>query len=103
MSYDDNDVEHHREDLRSMPQNSHLLNDFYQFLEFTRARRAQQSFQPIYDEQQILSISNIKTNFQHKSSTSKRRRPLNDIGVSIRSVKQNFDNLVAFLQLPKFL
>jgi hypothetical protein len=66
-----------------------MLSDFYQFLESTRARSAQMQFQYTYNEQinkgqqQIPSILNIKTNPQHKSSTPKRSRPLNENSGSI--------------------
>jgi len=75
------------------------VSNFYQFLEFIRARSVQQSFQPAHneeineDQQQILSILNIKTNIQHKVSTTKRGRQLNDSGGSISSApKQHKPN-----------
>jgi len=109
--YDNNNTEQRDELLRSLAQNPSMLNDFYQFLEFTRARSAQQLFQhplqqpvqqslqqpfqhPIQqpyneqinqEQQQIPSILNIKTNFQNKSSTPKRSRPLNESSGSISS------------------
>ncbi len=99
MYHEYNDVEQSKSLVRSMVQNPHMLNDFYQFLEFTRARSAQQSFQSIYngpinqDQQQISSILNIKINIQHQSSTPKHSRPLNESEGSISSVlKQHKPN-----------
>jgi hypothetical protein len=42
--YDDNDIQQREGVLRSLAQNPHMLIEFYQFLEFTRARTAHQSF-----------------------------------------------------------
>ncbi|CAF4831886.1 unnamed protein product, partial [Rotaria sp. Silwood2] len=88
---DDNDMEQREGLLRSLKQNPHILRDFYQFSEFTRARSAQPSVQQmcygqsIQDQQPIPSILNVKTNIQHNSSTPKRGRSLNDSGGSISS------------------
>jgi len=99
MYYDDYNVERRDDIISSVAQNPHLMSDFHQFLNFTQARSAQESFQPIYNRQtnqgqkEIPSIFNIKTNIQHKSSTPKRVRPLNDSGESISSIpKQNKAN-----------
>ena len=89
--YENNNVEQRDDLLRSLAQNPNMLNDFYQFLEFTRTRSAQQPSQQPYNEpfnhvqQQIPSILNIRTDFQHESSTPKRSRPLNESGGSISS------------------
>lgn len=89
--YDNNSTEQRDELLRSLAHNPNMLNDFYQFLEFTRARSAHRPIQQPYQDQwnqehqQIPSILNIKTNFQHKSSTPKRSRPLNESSGSISS------------------
>ncbi|CAF4970175.1 unnamed protein product, partial [Rotaria sp. Silwood1] len=75
--YDSNTIEQREGLHRSLAQNPNMLNDFYQYLEFTRARSAQQSFQHTYndqinqEQQQIPSILNITTSPQHKSSTPK--------------------------------
>ncbi|CAF4269905.1 unnamed protein product [Rotaria sp. Silwood2] len=88
---DDNDMEQQEGLLCSLEQNPHMLRDFYQFIEFTRVRSAQQSVQQmcygqsIQDQQPIPSILNVKTNIQHNSSTPKHGRPLNDSGGSISS------------------
>jgi hypothetical protein len=103
--YDENGMEQRETLLRSLAQNSIMLNDFCHFLEFTRVRSAQQPFQPPYNElisqeqQQIPSILNIKTNFQHKSSTPKRSRPLNESGESISSApKQHKQSVITNTQ-----
>ncbi|CAF1399049.1 unnamed protein product [Rotaria sp. Silwood1] len=103
--YDSNTIEQREGLLRSLAQNPNMLNDFYQFLEFTRARSAQQSFQHTYndqinqEQQQIPSILNIKTSFQHKSSTPKRSRPLNESDGSISSAqKQHKPSTNAYIQ-----
>ncbi|CAF3261715.1 unnamed protein product, partial [Rotaria sp. Silwood2] len=81
---DDNDMERREGLLRLLEQNPHMLRDFNQFIEFTRARSAQSTVQQMYDgrsiqdQQSIPSILNINTNIQHNSSTPKRGRPLND-------------------------
>ncbi|CAF4287990.1 unnamed protein product, partial [Rotaria magnacalcarata] len=88
---DDNDLEQREGLLRSLEQNPHMLRDFYQFIEFTRARSAQPFVQQIgfgqnmQNQQPIPSILNMETNIQHNSSTPKRGRPLNDSGESISS------------------
>ncbi|CAF1211665.1 unnamed protein product [Rotaria sp. Silwood1] len=103
--YDSNTIEQREGLLRSLAQNPNMLNDFYQFLEFTRARSAQQSFRHTYndqinqEQQQIPSILNIKTSFQHKSSTPKRSRPLNESDGSISSAqKQHKPSTNAYIQ-----
>ena len=72
-----------------------MLNDFLQFLEFTRARSIQQqSFPPVYNnlmnqqqnQHRIPSILNFKADSQYKSSTPKRDRPLNDSNGSISTI-----------------
>ena len=81
--YDFNDSIQRESLARSLAQNPNMLNDFYQFLEFTRVRNAQQPFQQIGVQQQIPSILDIKTNLQQKSSTPKRNRTMNESGGSI--------------------
>ena len=82
--------------LRSLAQNPNLLNDFYQFIEYTRVCSArQQQLQQTYNEQiiqeqQIPTIQNVKSNFQHKSSTPKRSRPLNESGGSVNSAPKQY-------------
>jgi hypothetical protein len=80
--------------LRSLAQNPLMLNDFAQFIEYTRARSIQQPFPPVYNnlanhnqnQQQIPSILNFRADAQYKSSTPKRGRPLNDSNGSTSAV-----------------
>ncbi|CAF3105119.1 unnamed protein product [Rotaria socialis] len=69
MYEEDNDIEQREGLLRSLEQNPHMLRDFYQFIEFTRARSVQPSIQQIcygqsiQGQQPIPFILNIRTNF----------------------------------------
>ncbi|CAF0886186.1 unnamed protein product [Rotaria sp. Silwood1] len=69
-----------------------MLNDFFQFLEYTRARSIQQSCLPVYNnlrnqnQHQIPSLLNLEVDNQYKSSTPKRGRPLNDSNGSISTI-----------------
>ncbi|CAF1384518.1 unnamed protein product [Rotaria sordida] len=71
-----------------------MLNDFFQFLEYTRARSIQQSCLPVFNnlrnqnqnQHQIPSILNLEVDNQYKSSTPKRVRPLNDSNGSISTI-----------------
>ncbi|CAF5221956.1 unnamed protein product [Rotaria magnacalcarata] len=96
MYEEDNDIEQREDLLRSLEPNPHMLRDFYQFIEFTRARSVQPSIQQIcygrsiQGQQPIPSILNIRTNIQHSSSTPKRGRPLSDSGGSISSTRKRY-------------
>ncbi|CAF4333180.1 unnamed protein product [Rotaria socialis] len=82
MYEEDNDIEQREGLLRSLEQNPHMLRDFYQFIEFTRARSVQPSIQQIcYGQRQI---------FHHNSSTPKCGRPLNDSGGSISPARKQY-------------
>ncbi|CAF1313880.1 unnamed protein product [Rotaria sp. Silwood1] len=108
MYDDENEMEQREGFLRSLAQNPHITHDFYQVIEFTRTRGAQQPVQQLnygqncQGQQQIPCILNIKTNIQHKSSTPKRGQPLNDSGGSISSApKQHKSNKGTFMEIEE--
>lgn len=117
--YDVNDSTQRDELLRSLEKNPHMLYDFYQFLEYTRARSAHLTAQSGYtgatnQEQQqqqqhqiptLLANSNININknAQFNSSTPKKRdRPLNESGGSMSSAPKQFkQNNISIRNQPR--
>ena len=99
MDYNQYNAQQKNDLIQSLAQNPHMLNDFCQFLEFTRAKSLQQSFPATGNDfvnqnyHQIPSVHNSKASAQYQSSTPKRSRPLNDSNGSISSApKQHKTN-----------
>ena len=98
--FGNNVLEQQQSLLRSLAQNPNLLNDFYQFIEYsrvcsTRQQQLRQTYnEQISQEQQIPVIQNAKSNFQHKSSTPKRSRPLNESGGSVSSAPKQYKSSI---------
>ncbi|CAF1475868.1 unnamed protein product [Didymodactylos carnosus] len=87
--YDQYNIQQKNDLLRSLAQNPHMLNDFYQFLEFTRTRSLQQSFPPIFnscmnqDQHQIPSLLNFKKDYTALVTTEKWPMSVKNIPVKI--------------------